>query len=149
MRPTRSATIAGMFFLAACSGSSGGTESEPTNEASETAEASPSALDATPPPASFAAGTYGRTVKFEGNLDGRWQLVLGTDGRYRFVSPQDTIEGVYRVIASGLLMTDPECGEGAYTFTKTANGLSFVDNGADSCEDRHALLAGQEWSKAP
>jgi hypothetical protein len=106
-------------------------------------------LVATPPPASFAAGTYGRTVKFQGRLDGRWQLMLGTDGRYRFVSPQDTIEGVYRVTSGGLLMTDAECGDGAYTVKKTANGLSFVDNGNDPCEDRHALLAGAEWSKAP
>ncbi|MDX6199599.1 MAG: hypothetical protein QOJ79_2750 [Actinomycetota bacterium] len=148
MTAVRTATVAGLLALTACSGSSG-PGNQQTTSTSPAAEPSPSALVATPPPASFAVGTYGRTVKLEGDLDGRWRLVLGPDGRYQIVSPQHTFAGTYVVTADGLLFTDAECGVGAYTVARAAGSLSFTDNGADACEERHALLAGQAWTTTP
>ncbi len=148
MKLTRTLLIPAALCVAACSSSSDSAaqRNSASPEPSASAPPAPSPLVATPPPASFATGTYGRTVKFQGDLDGRWQFLLQPDGRYRFKSPQTSFDGAYVVTGSRIAFTDGECGVGTYTFAKAAGGLSFVEVGVDGCDFRHAFLSGEQWA---
>jgi len=151
MRLTRTAVVPVLLILAACSGGSSGSAAQPISASPPSAAGdppSPSPPVATPPPPGFATGRYGRTVKFQGDLDGRWQLLLKRDGRYQFTSPQTTFDGAYVVTGSRIAFTDAECGVATYTFATAATGLSFVAVGADRCDYRHAFLAGEQWQRA-
>ena len=133
-----------------CGGSSGGDAAAPPASESPSAAASATPvpeLVASPAPAGFPTGDYARVVKLQGDIDGRWLLALKPDGRYEFTDPESRpFGGTYDVTGTRVVWHDPECGDGTYTFTKTAAGVSFAEVTPDACaEDRHALLAGHEW----
>jgi len=150
MKMTRTSVVLALLSVAACSSRGSGRAAKPigaSRQPSASASASPSLPVATPPPRGFATGAYGRTVKLQGDLDGRWRLLLQPDGRYQFVSPQTTFDGAYVVTGRRIAFTDAECGVGTYTFAAAANGLSFVEVGDDGCEFRHAFLSGEQWAR--
>lgn len=151
----RMAVLIPLLSLPACGASSDGA---PAAQSSAVAPApvtpapitSAAGLQAHPAPAGFPAGDYARVVKLQGDLDGRWQLSLKADGRYQFTDPQSRpLDGTFEVTGTQMVWHDGECGDGTYTFRKTATGLTFTEVTPDACtDDRHALLAGQEWGKA-
>ena len=135
-----------------CGGASDATDAA----ASQTSAASPTsaALSTQPAPAGFPVGTYSRLVKFEGQLDGRWEVALDADGTFRFTDPAGGgFDGTFEVPATGrLVLHGPDCPDPApYTYASTSGGLKFVDAGNDECDDgtRHALLGGYEWLRKP
>src|SRR3954447_17978874 len=118
MYARRTATLATLLALAACGGSSTPqAQSKPPASSSPVAAgssapvsvASEAGLQAQPAPASFPDGEYARTVKLQGELDGRWRLTLRHDGRYELVSPQSkTSEGIYVVDQKQIIFTAPD-----------------------------------------
>src|SRR4051812_5424418 len=151
MLVVRTGALAGLLTLAACGGSSGGPSvAQPSSDPATPAPiTSVAALQAHPAPAGFPAGDYARIVKLQGDIDGRWKLLLKADGRYQFTDPENRpLDGTFDVTGTRIVWHDAECGDGTYVFTKTAAGLSFAEVAPDACaENRHALLAGHEWTK--
>ncbi|MDT7573462.1 MAG: hypothetical protein QOE05_3636 [Actinomycetota bacterium] len=150
-----SLALAALVGMTACSGSSGGdADAGPTTpaaaEPSEPAEPSPAVLVAQPAPAGFPTGEYNRTLHLQGDLDGRWRWLLNPDGTYDFISPENThLTGTYEVAAGRMTLHDALCGVGTYTVKTTAKGLALAEVSPDPCdEERHALLAGWEWTRA-
>lgn len=133
-----------------CGGSSDSDATAPAPSESPSAVTSVTPMPdlvASPAPAGFPAGDYARVVKLQGDIDGRWLLSLKADGRYQFTDPQSRpLDGTFEVVGTRMVWHDADCGDGTYTFAKTAAGLSFTEVTPDACaEDRHALLAGHEW----
>jgi hypothetical protein len=141
-------------LVTSCGGSSGKDEAAPpasspavTSASPDTPEADP--VPASPAPAGFPAGTYTRTVKFTGRLDGVWTLKLNADGSYVIArtSGGDILNGTYSVPATGRLIAHGEVCSATYTYKTTSGGLALTDTGGCADEDLHDLL-NAEWLKA-